>query len=157
MRTLKVFWRNMFDVRKGEVLRTLFMCLHILLVLFSYYILKPLSKALFLNNFDIDKLPHLIILVAMAGGLLAYVYTKFAVRASLRAAVSWTTGISIVCLVTFWWILGPGPKWVYYAFPVWVSLFSIVLVSQGWLVASNVFDTREAKRLYALVDRKSVV
>jgi AAA family ATP:ADP antiporter len=151
MRTLKSFWRNMFDVRKGEVLRTLFMCLHILLVLFSYYILKPLSKALFLNNFNIDKLPHLIILIAVAGGLLAYVYTKLAVRASLRAAVSWTTGISIVCLVTFWWLLGPAPKWVYYVFPVWVSLFSIVLVSQGWLVASNVFDTREAKRLYTLV------
>jgi ATP/ADP translocase/HEAT repeat protein len=157
MRKLKAYWRNICDVRPGECLRTLFMCLHILLVLLSYYILKPLAKALFLNNFDIDKLPHLIILIAVAGGLLAYVYTKLAVRASLRAAVSWTTGISIVCLVTFWWILGPAPKWVYYAFPVWVSLFSIVLVSQGWLVASNVFDTREAKRLYALVGLAAIL
>ena len=34
---------------------------------------------------------------------------------------------------------------------IWVSLFSIVLVAQGWLVASNLFDPREAKRLYPLL------
>src|SRR5207253_2567919 len=38
-----------------------------------------------------------------------------------------------------------------YVLNVWVSLFSIVLVSQGWLVASNIFDAREAKRLYPLL------
>ena len=31
------------------------------------------------------------------------------------------------------------------------SLFSITLFSQGWLVAANVFDSREAKRLYGLL------
>jgi AAA family ATP:ADP antiporter len=38
-----------------------------------------------------------------------------------------------------------------YVFNVWVSLFSVVLVSQGWLVASNIFNAREAKRLYGLL------
>ena len=38
-----------------------------------------------------------------------------------------------------------------YVLNIWVSLFSIVLVSQGWLVASNIFDAREAKRLYPLL------
>jgi hypothetical protein len=38
-----------------------------------------------------------------------------------------------------------------YVFNVWVSLFSVVLVSQGWLVASNIFNSREAKRLYGLL------
>ena len=38
-----------------------------------------------------------------------------------------------------------------YVFNVWVSLFSIVMVSQGWLVAANIFDSRQAKRLYGLL------
>src|SRR5581483_7975657 len=42
-------------------------------------------------------------------------------------------------------------------FNVWVSLFSIVLVSQGWMVAANVFDSREAKRLYNLLGLGAVV
>ena len=41
--------------------------------------------------------------------------------------------------------------WMIYVLNIFVSLFSIVLVSQGWLVASNLFDAREAKRLYPLL------
>jgi AAA family ATP:ADP antiporter len=44
-----------------------------------------------------------------------------------------------------------------YVFNVWVSLFSIILFSQGWLVAANVFDSREAKRLYGLLGLGAVV
>ena len=42
-------------------------------------------------------------------------------------------------------------SWMIYVLNIFVSLFSIVLVSQGWLVASNLFDAREAKRLYPLL------
>ena len=62
------------------------MSLYLLLVLLAYYILKPVSRALFLNKFDIDKLPYLYVLIAAAGGLLAYLYTKVAVRSSLQTA-----------------------------------------------------------------------
>lgn len=151
MRRLKAFWRNLFDIRPGEYFRTALMALHLLFVLFSYYILKTVSKALFLNRFDIDRLPYLVILIAVAGGFLAYLYTKLAVATSLRAAVSWTMGTSVPCLALFWWLLRHDIPWVYYAFNVWVSLFSIVLVSQGWLIASNVFNAREAKRVYGLL------
>jgi AAA family ATP:ADP antiporter len=44
-----------------------------------------------------------------------------------------------------------------YVFNIWVSLFSIVTVSQGWLVAANVFNPREAKRLYGLLGLGAVV
>ena len=46
--------------------------------------------------------------------------------------------------------------WMLYVFNIWVSLFSIVMVSQGWLVAANVFDSREAKRLYGLLGLSAV-
>ena len=39
----------------------------------------------------------------------------------------------------------------------WVGLFSIMLVSQGWLIAGNVFTTREAKRLYGILGVGSVI
>ena len=151
MRAIRAFWRSIFDVREGEWLRTLFMCLYLLFVLFAYYILKPVSRALFLNRFDIDKLPYLYILIAVAGGFLAYLYTKLAVGTSLKAAVGWATGVSVGCLMGIWWLIQFDLKWMYYVFNVWVSLFSVVLVSQGWLVASNVFNAREAKRLYGLL------
>src|SRR5437870_11910704 len=98
MRRVRLFWRSAFDVRPGEGLRTLFMALHMTCVLFAYYILKPVSQALFLSKFDIDQLPGLYVLIAIVGGILAYAYTRVAVRASLLAAINWATAASLVCL-----------------------------------------------------------
>ncbi|HWQ55747.1 MAG TPA: Npt1/Npt2 family nucleotide transporter [Bryobacteraceae bacterium] len=151
MRTFRNLWRNIYDVRPGERLRALFMFLYLLLVLFSYYILKPVSQAMFLNRFDIDDLPILIILVAFAGGILAYLYSRAAMRTSLSNAVNWTMGVATASLVLIWWALGYGLPWMLYVFNIFVGLFSIVLVTQGWLVAGNVFDAREAKRIFPLL------
>jgi AAA family ATP:ADP antiporter len=157
MRRVITFCRSAVDVREGEGPRTLFMALYLLAVLFAYYILKPVSRAMFLARFNIDDLPYLYILIALVGGLLATLYTKVAVRTSLQAAVAWATAIAVACLVTFWWLLQLKLSWMLYVFNIWVSLFGVVLVSQGWLVAANVFDTREAKRLYGLVGLGAVV
>ncbi len=133
------------------------MFLYLLFVLFAYYIVKPVSRAMFLTRFDIDKLPGLYILIAVFGGILAYFYSKLAARTSLRSAVFAATAVSIVSLVLMWWLIGLHLPWMIYVLNIWVSLFSIVTVSQGWLVASNLFDTRAAKRLYPLLGMGMVI
>src|SRR5262245_18197487 len=143
MRQIRTWWRKFYDVRPGESLRTLFMFCYLLLVLFAYYILKPVSRAMFLNRFEINDLPYLVILVAIGGGILAFWYTKLAVRTSLSVAVFWSMALSVVSLVIMWWLIGMHLSWMIYVLNVWVSLFSVALVSQGWLVASNLFTARE--------------
>lgn len=125
------------------------MFFYLLCILFAYYILKPVSRAMFLTKFDVDKLPSLYMLMAVFGGIFAYLYSKLAAKTSLRAAVLGTMSISVAALVVMWGMI--HLPWMVYAFNIFVSLFSIVLVAQGWLVASNLFDAREAKRLYPLL------
>lgn len=144
-------------MREGEVFRTLYMALYLLLVLLAYYILKPVSRAMFLNKFDIDDLPYLYIVIAAAGGVMAYFYTKLAIRFSLKTAVNVCTFGLIGILVLIWHLLSYNWPWMLYFFNAFVSLFSITLVSQGWLVAANVFTTREAKRLYGLLGVSAVI
>ena len=84
MRKISAAWRSLFDVRPGEYRRTVFMSFYLLFVLFAYYVLKSASESMFLNKFDIDKLPNLYILMAVFGGALANVYSKLAARTSLR-------------------------------------------------------------------------
>jgi ATP/ADP translocase len=162
MQKLRTIGRHFFDIRPGELGRTVPMFFYLLFVLFAYYILKPVSRAMFLNKFEIDKLPWLYVLIAVFGGILAYLYSKLAAKTSLSTAVFWSMLLSVLCLAAIWYLLSirvPGPKgrlvpkfqWMIYVFNVWVSLFSVVLVSQGWLVASNIFNPREAKRLYGLL------
>jgi AAA family ATP:ADP antiporter len=164
MQKVGTLGRHFFDVRLGELPRTMCMFFYLLFVMFAYYILKPVSRAMFLNKFDIDKLPWLFILIAVFGGSLAYFYSKLAARTSLPTAVFWSMALSVICLIVIWYLLSlqiPDPKnpkrmiaklqWMIYVFNVWVSLFSVSLVAQGWLVASNIFNAREAKRLYGLL------
>ena len=148
MRKIRSLWRNLFDVRPGERSRTLFMALYLMFVLFAYYILKSVSEGMFLSRFDIDKLPYLYIFIAAFGGALAYVYSKLAARTSLGVAVFWTMLSAVASLVMMWWFLRDRNPVMIYVFNVWVRLFSIVTVAQGWLVASNIFNAREAKRVY---------
>ena len=125
------------------------MFFYLLSILFAYYVLKPVSRAMFLTKFDVDKLPSLYMLMAVFGGIFAYLYSKLAAKTSLRAAVLGTTSASVAALVVMWALI--GVPWMVYVFNIFVSLFSIMLVAQGWLVASNLFDAREAKRLYPLL------
>lgn len=157
MNSITRFWRSLFDVRPGEYAKTALMTLYLFLVLFAYYIIKPVSRAMFLNRFDIDDLPWLYILIAGVGGTLTYFYTKLAVKSSLNKAVNFANAFCIGMLILFWWLLGFNIPQMIYAFNIWVSLFSIILVTQGWFVAANVFTSREAKRLYALLGLGSVV
>jgi AAA family ATP:ADP antiporter len=149
--------RRVFDIRPGEHLRLWAMFFYLLFVLFAYYIVKPVSRAMFLTKFDIDKLPLLYILIALFGGILAYFYSRLAAKVSLNAAISWAMGLSVLALVVMWWLIRLRIPWMVYVLNIWVSLFSVILVSQGWLVASNLFNAREAKRLYPILDMGMVL
>jgi ATP:ADP antiporter, AAA family len=149
--------RRFVDVRQGEHLRLWAMFFYLLFVLFAYYIVKPVSRAMFLTKFDIDKLPSLYILIAVFGGILAYFYSRVATKTSLNAAVAWTMGLSTLTLVVMWYLIHLHIPWMVYVLNIWVSIFSVILVSQGWLVAGNLFDARQAKRLYPFLDMGMVI
>jgi AAA family ATP:ADP antiporter len=155
MNKLRALRRQMFDIRPGEALRIWSMFFYLMFVLFAYYILKPVSRGMFLTKFDVDKLPMLYILIAAFGGFFAYLYSKVAVRSSLQTAVFWTMALSVASLVAMWALI--RLPWMVYVLNIWVGLFSIILVSQGWLVASNLFDARSAKRLYPLLGMSMVL
>ena len=57
MRALSKIWRRMFDIRHGEHVQTWAMFAYLFAVLMAYYILKPVSRSMFLTKFDVDKLP----------------------------------------------------------------------------------------------------
>jgi len=157
MGLLKRWWRRTFDVRRGEIARTVFMALYFFLILCAVHILKPIAWSLFLHRFSIEELARLYILIALVGGLLAYLYSRLAVKVSLWAAVAGSTLVMVAVLLALWRAVSSGAAWLFYFFAVWVNLFGIVFVSQGWLFAANIFDGREAKRLYGLLGLGAIV
>src|SRR5437764_6110875 len=118
MNRLRSLRRQMFDIRPGEHLRTWSMFFYLLCVLFAYYILKPVSRAMFLTKFEVDKLPSLYILIAVFGGVFAYLYSKLAAKTSLGVAVFGTMSASVVSLVAMWALI--GLPFMIYVLNVWV-------------------------------------
>jgi len=153
----KKLFGSFFDIRKGEHTKTFLMFTYLLLVLFAYYILKPVRNSLFLNNFDIDKLPYLYILIALVVGAIASLYTKFSASFSLNKLITSTLIIVISVLVLFWWLLRFKWPWLYYAFYIWVSIFSILTTAQFWLLANMVFNPREGKRLFGFIGTGAII
>jgi len=157
MRRLRSWWRSAFDVRPGEGSRVVLLGLYFASIMVANNILKPVSWGLFLNRFEISRLPYLYLLIAAVGGLLAYLYTRMAVLASLEAAVSAATAVCVASLVLFWMLIDVGSTGLLYVFSVFVSLVGIVFLAQGWLIAGTFFDSREAKRLYGLLGLGAIV
>ena len=157
MGRIREFWRRSFDIRKDEAVRMVFMALYLLLVLLAYYILKPVSRAMFLNKFDIDDLPYLYIVIAAAGGVMAYFYTKLAIHSSLKTAVNVCTFGMIGTLVLIWHLLPTTGR----GCCTCSTRSSACSASRSYRRAGwwpRTFSrTREAKRLYGLLGVSAVI
>lgn len=127
------------------------MFLYAFLLLCAYLILKPVRNSLFLVRFGPEQLPLMYVLIAVIATPLAALYGKASTKLSLPRLIGWTTGIIVVCLAIFWWLITEQVDGLVYVFYVWVSLFGVFTTSQFWLLANYVFDAREAKRLFPFI------
>jgi AAA family ATP:ADP antiporter len=145
--------RKAIDIRKGEASRVLIMFSYIFLILASYYILKPMTRSLFLYKLGPTQLPFVYMLVALVVGAVAVIYARLAAKFRLNQLILGTTLFLITNLVLFWWLLSINinSAWLYYALYVWTSIYGILTTSQFWLLGNYIFNPREAKRLFPLL------
>lgn len=150
---MKALVKRFFDIREGEGLNALLMFSGIFLIIASLLIIKPVSNSLFLTRFGVEKLPNVFILTAFFAGIIAFVYTKFAKSIRLSILIISSFAISITGLFIFWILFHFQYDWSWfiYAFYIWVALSGIIISSQFWLLANNIFNARQAKRLFGFI------
>src|SRR5918993_6058907 len=63
------------------------------------------------------------------------------------------TQVGIAALLILFWFLFTfvGADWVAVAFYVAVSILAILLISQFWTLANDVYDPRQAKRIFGFI------
>jgi AAA family ATP:ADP antiporter len=149
------FLRAVFDLRQGEGYKSSLMFLYGMLIIATVMILKPVCNTLFLKNENLGpgKLPYAFVLVAITSALVAAVYSRYSRKIRLNRLISWTLAISIACLMIFWILLHARVRqdWFFYAFYIWVALFSVFTGSQFWLLANDVYHARAAKRVFGFI------
>jgi len=143
--------RPVVALHGGERTVALLMFAYSFLAMTAWNILRPLTKSRAINDLGADNMPYVMLGAGLVIGLLMHQYTR-AVRRLPRAWVIPVTQAGIVVLlVAFWALLRTGAVWVGVAFYVLGLILGLLLISQFWTLANDIYDPRQAKRLFGFI------
>lgn len=150
-RTISYLSKRLIQVRAGEGPKVLLTFLYFFLIITAYYVVKPVSRALVLNDLGSRLVPYVDLISAVIMGPMVWLFARFVDRMEKRRLVSLTFWAATASLVAFWQLLKWPAKWVPASFYVWVAIFSVLVVTLFWLVANDLYHPREAKRLFGFI------
>ncbi|MEO5731005.1 MAG: Npt1/Npt2 family nucleotide transporter [Byssovorax sp.] len=126
-------------------------------VMAGHAILETARDALFLARLPVARLPWVYLAVTLGVILVARAQHAFARFQSRRVLAVMLGGASIVTLgfwLAFAWTRSPM---VLYGLYVWVGLYATTIVTQFWLVVSELYTITQAKRVYAFIGAGGVL
>jgi ATP:ADP antiporter, AAA family len=144
---------KLFDFREGEERRVFLMWTYIFLIITALMIIKPVVSALFLSTFGVERLPQVFILMAITAAVVSTIYSNLLKTNNLYKLIHLTL-ISTAALFALFWllltfqVLGDITLYVFY---IAVAIFAVISSSQFWIMANNIFNAREAKRLFGFI------
>jgi ATP/ADP translocase/CRP-like cAMP-binding protein/HEAT repeat protein len=140
------------QVREGEGLTAFLMFTYSFLAMTSYNIVKPITRSQFISSLGADNLPW----VQFGSGILIGVVMQFYSRAIAAVPRRWTIPVTqtgmVVLLVTFWVLFTQvRSEWISVGFYFYGLILGLLLISQFWTLANDVYDPRQAKRLFGFI------
>ena len=138
-------------LREGEAATAVMMFAYSFFAMTSYNILKPVTRSQFISALGADNLPYVQLAAGVLIGVLMQVYSKVAGRLPRRWVIPVTQAAEAALLTMFWFLFRIGGQWVSVAFYVLALILGILLTSQFWTLANDIYDVRQARRLFGLI------
>ena len=139
------------SIRREETASAGLMFAYSFLAMTSYNILKPITRSQFITALGADNLPYVLFFAGILIGVVMHFYTSAIRRVPRQHVVPLTQGAIVGLLVVFWALLRTGAAWVTVAFYFFGLILGILLISQFWTLANDIFDARQAKRLFGFI------
>lgn len=138
------------DVRPNELKPLFISFLGAFLIIGFMIMARSLREALYLTTFDVKTLPYITLAVAVLGlptvGVFSRLLTRFPSQTILMGLlVGLSLGLGIL------WPIALASSTSVVVFYLWTALGTIVLTSGFWIVVSEHFPLRGAKRLFGLI------
>ena len=145
--------RPLAPVRTGEATTALLMFAYSFLAMTGYNVLKPVTRGLFISNLGADNLPWVQFGAGVLIGLIMQLYSRVIALVPRRWMIPVTMLGMVTLLVLFWAAFsGAGDaRIVAAAFYLYGLILGILLISQFWTLANDVYDARQAKRLFGFI------
>ena len=139
------------EVRREEAGSLLLMFLYSFLVMTAYSIVKPLTRAQFIGDLGADNLPWVLLVSGVLVGVTMQLYTRGASRLPPQSVIATTqVGIALL-LIGFWASFRIGVAGTSVAFYLVGQILGLLLISQFWVLANDIYDARQAKRLFGFI------
>jgi AAA family ATP:ADP antiporter len=137
--------------RDGEAVTAVLMFAYSFLAMTSYNILKPVTRSQFISALGADNLPYVQLAAGVLIGIVMQIYSAAAGRLPRRWVIPATQLAEVALLTVFWFLFRTGADWVSVAFYVLALILGILLTSQFWTLANDIYDARQAKRLFGFI------
>jgi AAA family ATP:ADP antiporter len=139
------------NLRGGEAPTALLLFAYSFLAMTSFNVLKPISRSTFITALGADNLPYVQLLAGILIAALMQMYSRAADWVPRRWVIPITqVGVGAL-LVVFWFLFQIGAEWVSVALYVLGLTLGVLLISQFWTLANDVYDPRQARRLFGFV------
>lgn len=150
-------FERIFDIRPGEGVRTALMFATILLLIAAYTTTKAVRDAVFLSKFGLTELSYMYIAIAVCAGIFVTSYKRLAAGVARNVVALWANGFIAVTLVAMAVGLDAGVRWISWGLYFWSGIFGLVIIAEFWLLANDLFDAREAKRLFPIIGSGAIL
>lgn len=145
------FLGRVTNTRQGERAVALLMFAYSFLAMTAYNIFKPVSKSKFIEELGSDNLPYVLMASSVLIGILMQLYGRVIRRLPRQYVTPITQSALVAILVGFWALLQTGAAWVTVALYFFGQILGILLISQFWTLANDLYNARQAKRLFGLI------
>ena len=144
--------RPIVQLREGETTTALLMFLFSFLAMTSYNIIKPITRSQFISSLGADNLPYVQFGAGVLIGFIMQGYTRI-MRAVPRRRIIPVTQLGIAAILVLFWFLFTtiGQDWVAVAFYIVGLILAVLLISQFWTLANDIYDPRQAKRIFGFI------
>jgi AAA family ATP:ADP antiporter len=139
------------SVREDEATVALLMFAYSFLAMTAHNILRPVTGSTFIDQLGADNQPFVQLAVGIFSGVLMHWYSNAARWLPRRRVIPITQLALVGLLVVLWALQRTGAVWVTVALYSFGLLFGLFLISQFWTLANELYDARQAKRLFGFI------
>jgi AAA family ATP:ADP antiporter len=140
-----------FGIHPGEGRLAWLFFFNFLILTTVHFAGKSVRQATFIDSLGAEKLPWVYLAVAVISFPVLVLYSKLATRIRLPILILASTLLHVAGLVVFFVLFGVERGWVAVAYYIWLGMAFAIAVSQFWTYANQVFDPRQARRLFSFI------
>ena len=113
--------------------------------------MKPVTRSQFIKDLGADNLPFVQFAFGVLIGFIMQGYSAAVGRMPQRWALPITLGGLVGLLIAFWLWFKSGSDLASTGFYFFGLILGILVISQFWTLANEVYDPRQAKRIFGFI------